>query len=102
MSNEANRKTRRTVVGVVTSDKGDKSITVQVDRVVQHPRFKKYVRRQSKYHAHDENNDAHVGDRVAITECRPLSKNKSFRLTEVLERSRLRDAGTVGDEKAEG
>ena len=102
MSNEANRKARRTVVGVVTSDKGDKSITVQVDRVVQHPRFKKYVRRQSKYHAHDENNDAHVGDRVAITECRPLSKNKSFRLTEVLERSRLRDAGPVGDEKAEG
>ena len=102
MSNEANRKARRTVVGVVTSDKGDKSITVQVDRVVQHPRFKKYVRRQSKYHALDENNDAHVGDRVAITECRPLSKNKSFRLTEVLERSRLRDAGTVGDEKAEG
>ena len=102
MSNEANRKARRTVVGVVTSDKGDKSITVQVDRVVQHPRFKKYVRRQSKYHAHDEHNDAHVGDRVAITECRPLSKNKSFRLTEVLERSRLRDAGTVGDEKAEG
>ena len=102
MSDEANRKIRRTVVGVVTSDKGDKSITVQVDRVVQHPRFKKYVRRQSKYHAHDENNDAHVGDRVAITECRPLSKNKSFRLTEVLERSRLRDAGTVGDEKAEG
>jgi small subunit ribosomal protein S17 len=102
MSNEANRKTRRTVVGVVTSDKGDKSITVQVDRVVQHPRFKKYIRRQSKYHAHDENNDAHVGDRVAITECRPLSKNKSFRLAKVLERSRLREAGTGDDKKAEG
>lgn len=102
MSDEANRKIRRTVVGVVTSDKGDKSITVRVDRMVQHPRFKKYVRRRSKYHAHDENNDAHVGDRVSITECRPRSKNKNFRLSEILERSRLRAMGSGEDNEAEG
>ena len=71
MSDEANvnstenqRKVRRTIVGVVTSDKTDKSITVQVDRMVQHPRFKKYVRKSTKYNAHDEKNEAHVGDRV--------------------------------------
>ena len=107
MSDEASKKKGRTVVGVVTSDKGDKSITVQVDRMVQHPRFKKSVRRRSRYYAHDENNDAHVGDRVSITECRPLSKNKSFRLFEVIERSRLREVsapdGSAPDEtKAEG
>jgi len=102
MSDEASRKRRRTVVGTVTSEKGDKSITVQVDRMVQHPRFKKYVRRRSKYYVHDENNDAHVGDRVSITECRPLSKNKNFRLAEVLERSRLREIGAADQAKAEG
>jgi len=99
MSDEAKRKVRRTVVGVVTSDKGDKSITVQVDRMVQHPRFKKYVRKSTKYAAHDENNEAHVGDRVSIIECRPISKNKSFRLVEILELSRLRQAAQAAESK---
>lgn len=105
MSDEANakqneaRKARRTIVGVVTSDKGDKSITVQVDRMVQHPRFKKYVRKSTKYNAHDEKNEAHVGDRVSIVECRPISKNKSFRLVEILELSRLRQAAQAAESK---
>ena len=102
MSDEANknqRKVRRTIVGVVTSDKGDKSITVQVDRMVQHPRFKKYVRKSTKYNAHDEKNEAHIGDRVAIVECRPISKNKSFRLVEILELSRLRQAAQAAESK---
>jgi len=92
MSEAAERKQRRTVVGVVTGDKMDKTVTVRVDRMVQHPRFKKYVKKSTTYHAHDEENAAHVGDRVSIAECRPLSKNKNFRLVEVLERSRLRAA----------
>ena len=92
MSEGESRKNRRTIIGVVTSDAADKTITVMVERMVQHPRFKKYVRRSSKYAAHDENNEAHIGDRVSITECRPLSKHKNFRLVEILERSRLRAA----------
>ena len=102
MSDETKRKNRRTIVGFVTSDKGDKSITVSLDRMVQHPRYKKYVRKQSRYYAHDENNEAHEGDRVSIVECRPLSKNKSFRLVEILERSRLRVTTTGTDRTAEG
>ena len=90
-----NRNKRRRVQGVVTSDKMDKSITVRVDRRVKHPIFKKYLVRSSRYVAHDELNDAHVGDRVAIVECRPLSKRKSFRLVKILERSRLRAATEV-------
>jgi small subunit ribosomal protein S17 len=89
---EGERKPRRLVVGIVTSDKMDKTIAVQVDRTVQHLRFKKYLKRSTTYKAHDENNEAHVGDRVSIVECRPLSKNKNFRLVAILERSRLRAA----------
>ena len=102
MSEGAKRTERRTVVGVVTSDKGDKCITISVDRKVLHPRFKKYVKRRSTYHAHDENNEAHVGDRVSIASCRPLSKTKTFRLVEVLEKSRLRQAASAGGSKSEG
>ena len=97
---DANRNTRRAIVGVVISDKADKSITVRVDRMVQHKKFKKYIKRSTTYRAHDEANDAHVGDRVSIVECRPLSKTKNFRLVEVLERSRLR-AATQADAKAQ-
>ena len=83
------RRTRRKLVGVVVSDKMDKTIVVRVDRVVQHPRFKKYIRRSTKYKAHDEKNDAGVGDRVEVAETRPLSKEKSFRLVKILERARI-------------
>ncbi len=77
----------RTITGKVISNKMDKSITVLVERVVKHPVYGKYVKRSSKMMAHDELNACHEGDLVAITSCRPLSKNKSFRLVEILEKS---------------
>ena len=78
----------RTVVGRVVSDKMNKTRTVLVERQVKHPIYKKYVRRSKKVHVHDENNDSHVGDTVSIVETRPLSRTKSFRLHEILERAR--------------
>ena len=77
----------RTLQGNVTSNKMDKTITVQVERRVLHPLYKKYIRRSTKFHAHDENNECNIGDTVQITECRPLSKSKSWRLAEILELS---------------
>ena len=77
------RRRRKVQHGVVTSDKMDKSITVIVERRVKHPLYDKYVRRSTKLHAHDENNEAHVGDRVEIAGTRPLSKLKRFRLVRV-------------------
>lgn len=79
----------RTLQGSVTSNKMDKSITVMVERRVLHPLYKKYIRRSTKFHAHDENNDCNIGDTVQITECRPISKSKSWRLTNIVERSDL-------------
>ena len=78
----------REFVGVVTSDKGDKSITVRVDRQKLHPRYKKVMRLTKKLHAHDERNDANTGDKVRVVACRPLSKTKTWRLVEVLERAK--------------
>lgn len=77
---------RRTVVGRVVSDKMDKTLSVLVERRVQHPLYKKYVRRTTKFHAHDESNEGREGDLVLIGECRPVSKTKTWRLIEVLER----------------
>ncbi len=77
----------RTVVGRVISDKMDKSISVRVETREQHPIYKKYVRRSSKFHAHDADNACHIGDLVRIEECRPLSKTKTWRLVEVIERA---------------
>lgn len=81
-------KSLRTVVGRVVSDKMDKSITVLVERRVAHPLYKKYVRRSTKLHAHDENNQCQVGDVVAITATRPLSKTKAWKLVDIVERAR--------------
>lgn len=75
---------RKTRVGVVTSDKMNKTIVVEVERRVPHPRFKKIVRRTSTFHAHDEKEEAKIGDKVRIMETRPLSKTKRWRLIEVL------------------
>ncbi len=75
---------RKTRVGVVVSDKMNKTITVEVERRVPHPRFKKIVRKTSKFYAHDEQEQAKVGDRVLISETRPLSKLKRWNLEEVL------------------
>ena len=74
--------------GVVVSDKADKTITVRIDVVHAHRMYKKIVRASSKLHAHDENNEAHVGDTVRVVESRPISRTKRWRLTEILERAR--------------
>ena len=79
---------KRTFVGLVTSDKMDKSIVVSITTKKRDRLYKKYVTRTKKYMAHDENNEAHVGDTVRIVECRPLSKNKSWRLAEIVERAK--------------
>jgi small subunit ribosomal protein S17 len=75
----------RTITGKVVSNKMNKSITVLVERVVKHPVYGKYIKRSTKMMAHDEMNECHEGDIVAITSCRPMSKNKAFRLVQVLE-----------------
>jgi small subunit ribosomal protein S17 len=77
----------RTVTGRVVSDKMDKTITVMVERLIKFPIYGKYVKRSTKYMAHDEQNQAKQGDVVSITSCRPLSKNKTFKLVSVLESS---------------
>ncbi|MGI9304214.1 MAG: 30S ribosomal protein S17 [Gammaproteobacteria bacterium] len=84
--NEATKNERK-LTGVVVSNKMDKGVTVAIDRLVKHPVYGKFVRRTSKMHVHDEANECNVGDKVAIKQCRPLSKTKSWTLVEVLERS---------------
>ena len=79
---------KRSFVGLVTSDKMDKSIVVTVVTKKMDRLYKKYVTRSKKYMAHDEKNDAHVGDTVRIVECRPLSKKKCWRLAEIVERAK--------------
>ena len=79
---------KRSFVGLVTSDKMDKTIVVTISSKKMDRLYKKYVTRSKKYMAHDENNEAHVGDTVRIVECRPLSKNKCWRLAEVIERAK--------------
>ena len=78
---------QRTVTGRVVSDKMDKSITVLVERKVPHPLYKKYIRRSTKMHAHDENNECRQGDIVTIAQCRPLSKTKSWTLVKVVDQA---------------
>ena len=80
-----NKEKVRTVTGRVVSDKMDKTITVMVERLVKHPIYGKFIKRSTKYMAHDENNQAKQGDMVSITSCRPLSKNKTFKLVSVVE-----------------
>lgn len=82
------RNKRKTVIGVVVSDKMDKTIVVQVERAVRHPLYGKVVMRTSKFKVHDENNECRIGDKVKIMETRPLSKEKRWRLVEVLERAK--------------
>jgi small subunit ribosomal protein S17 len=82
----AERARRKTRVGVVASDKSNKTITVVVERRVPHPVYGKQVKRTKKYHAHDEKNEYRVGDLVRIVETRPLSKTKRWRVAELLER----------------
>ena len=81
-------KTKRGFVGIVTSDKMEKTIVVSVDNKTLHPLYKKYVVRTKKLKAHDETNDAKIGDRVRVVECRPISKDKCWKLVEILERAK--------------
>jgi small subunit ribosomal protein S17 len=78
---------RKSLVGTVVSDKMDKTVVVQVERLTVHPRFKKYVRRRKKYKAHDEKRQCRVGDRVMIIETRPLSKDKRWRVLKMVEKA---------------
>lgn len=82
------RNLRKERIGVVTSDRMMKTITVVVERKVKHPKYKKFVNRSSKFMAHDEKQEAHTGDTVRIAEVRPMSKNKRWRLVEVIERAK--------------
>jgi small subunit ribosomal protein S17 len=82
------QKQKRTLEGLVVSDKMDKTVVVAVQRLTPHPLYGRVLRRTNKYKAHDEANDVHAGDRVIITECRPLSKDKSWRVVKVIERAR--------------
>ncbi|WP_019134714.1 30S ribosomal protein S17 [Kallipyga massiliensis] len=76
---------RKTISGVVVSDKMDKTIVVEVSQLVKHPKYKKMLTRSKRFKAHDEENAAKVGDKVLLMETRPLSKQKRFRLVEILE-----------------
>ena len=82
------RHLRKTRIGIITSDKMEKTITVAVERRVKHPLYGKFMKKTKKYHAHDEENTARIGDRVRIMETRPLSKSKRWRLIEVIERAK--------------
>ena len=82
------RNLRKERVGVVTSNKMKKSIVVSVERKVKHPKYGKFVKKTTKFVAHDENNDCNEGDTVKIMETRPLSKSKNWRLVEIIERAK--------------
>jgi small subunit ribosomal protein S17 len=83
----AEAKGTRTLTGRVVSDKMQKTVAVEIERLIKHPTYGKYVRRTTKLLAHDENGESHVGDLVTITPCRPLSRRKSWRLVKVVEKA---------------
>ena len=87
MTDNANNAALKTVEGRVVSNKMDKTVTVLVERLVKHALYGKYIRRSTKLHAHDEDNSCHEGDVVRLTECRPLSKTKNWRVVEVVARN---------------
>jgi len=84
----AERNLRKTRIGVVTSSKMNKTITVAIERKVMHPIYGKYLKKTSKLHAHDEKNECGIGDTVKIMETRPLSKTKRWRLVEIVEKAK--------------
>ena len=81
------QKVHRTITGRVVSDKMDKTVSVAIERLIKHPVYGKYIRRTSKVMAHDASNECKMGDRVAISECRPISKNKAWQVVNVVERA---------------
>jgi small subunit ribosomal protein S17 len=84
---EQQTESNRTLQGRVVSDKMDKSVTVAIERRVKHPIYGKFVRKSTKVHAHDENNECQVGDLIVVEQCRPLSKTKSWRFVRLVERA---------------
>ncbi|MEN9570818.1 MAG: ribosomal protein [Bacteroidota bacterium] len=86
IANTEKRNLRKSKIGVVSSNKMDKTITVTVERKVKHPLYGKFVKKSTKFHAHDEKNECSIGDTVKIMESRPLSKTKRWRLVEVIEK----------------
>lgn len=88
MTENSDRGRRKTRVGVVVSDGREKTVTVEIPSSYSHPRYDKVVRRTTKFHVHDETNDAKVGDTVRIMETRPISRQKRWRVIEIVERAR--------------
>lgn len=82
------RKLRKSLIGIVSSDKMEKTITVSVERKVKHPMYGKFIKKTKKFVAHDEKNECNEGDTVKIMETRPLSKRKTWRLVEIIERAK--------------
>lgn len=89
MTETQTQKIVRALTGTVVSDKMQKTVTVLVERKVKHPLYGKIIRLSKKYHAHDENNECHTGDVVVIEECRPISKSKAWKVTQLVEKARL-------------
>ena len=88
MEEQAKRNLRKTRVGIVVSDKMDKTVVVEVYSKVEHPLYKKIINTTKKYKAHDENNECGIGDKVMIQETRPLSKQKCWRVAEIIEKAK--------------
>ena len=82
-----NRSLRKERTGTVVSDRMEKTIVVSLERTVMHPKYRKYLKRRSRVKAHDETNQCQVGDRVRIVECRPLSRDKRWRVSDILQRT---------------
>jgi small subunit ribosomal protein S17 len=82
------RNFRKEKIGLVTSNKMEKTIVVAVERKVMHPKYGKFLKKSNKFYAHDEKNECNIGDTVKIMETRPLSKNKNWRLVEIIERAK--------------
>ncbi|MCD6351775.1 MAG: 30S ribosomal protein S17, partial [Armatimonadetes bacterium] len=95
MAKTSETKHRKTREGIVVSDHADKTVVVRVERLVRHPLYGRVLRRRTKFMAHDENNEAKVGDIVRIEESRPYSKRKSWRVAAILRRAESREAGEV-------
>lgn len=83
----ATESTQRTITGVVTSNAGDKSATITVERKIKHPLYGKYIKRSTKIRVHDESNECNAGDTIVVEQCRPMSKTKSWRLVKVIEKA---------------
>ena len=102
ITEQPKRSDLRTVVGVVASDKGDKTIKVVVNYQMKHAKYGKYLKRRTVLHAHDEKNDAKEGDTVELAECRPLSKTKHHRLVRIVERAPERAVQVSAEEVMTG